>query len=204
MFLSIIITNMMYAILLDNEAQGDKFIKDANDGILGETTAFVQFELDEYECADGAWLFRSSKSDQVFALFVDCKSAAIKSSTVKSDDSLSGTNITKLSDYAMRQLPKNGKQAQRLLDIAKRARSLPVIENNSLAEALSSGRFLYVYINTNNKDSFSVGDNIIHLGRKHSDEFLSFFRDFYILHRSSSNAANTEREEITRREELKN
>ena len=65
---------------IDKEVEGDAttFLGDANNAILGRF-AFIEFALDKSECFDGAWLFRTENSDEVFALFVDCKSAAIQS-----------------------------------------------------------------------------------------------------------------------------
>ena len=74
------------------------------------------------------------------------------------------------------------------------------VVENSLLDTIRSGRVLYVYLDTGG-DSYGVGDSILHMGEKDSTAFLSFFNDFYRLHRASSTSSKSE-EEVSRRKPL--
>ena len=65
------------------------------------------------------------------------------------------------------------------------------IVKNSLLDTIRSRRVLYMYLDTSG-DSYGFGDSILHMGEKDSTAFLSFFNDFYRLHRASSTSSKAE------------
>jgi hypothetical protein len=163
-----------------------EFFQQANKSILTDDYSYLKLELHKDECADGGWLLRTRNNDQVFAIFIDGKSRDKAADDVGS--------YSEPRDQEMSALPKNGAQAQHLLDLAAGCKTMENLAKGSLAEALSNGNFLYVYVNTDKKRStFSVGSNILHMGGEDSLRFLSFFSEFYVLHRLSSAATDQER-----------
>jgi hypothetical protein len=168
------------------------FLKQANNSILDDGHSFLRLQLDnKQKCADGGWLLRTWKNDEVFAIFLNGKSSHHHTAI---EDASSNNNTARVQD--MSSLPKNGSQAQHLLNLAEACKTMENITKNSLAEALSKGNFLYIYVNTDTKRcSFSVGSNILHMGGADSHRFLSFFSEYFVLHNKlSSKAADSSQE----------
>lgn len=172
------------------EQSSHAFLSDANDVFIRGKDycySYVKLELDPREWADGGWLFNIVGSDDPLALFVDCKSAKI--------DSREDMAFTEIPDrsgdvYVMEDLPRKGKQANDLMTVADFAKSKITPRPGSLADALSKGNYLYIYINTGRDETFVVGDNIIHMGKNDSYNFLTFFRSFYFLNRITFDVDN--------------
>jgi hypothetical protein len=84
--------------------------------------------------------------------------------------------------------------ALHFLNMAKEATAWPVkdVQAGSMLDAMRTGNFLYVYLSTQAESTFGVGDHILHMGRADSERFLSFFKSYYMLHRSSSSSAEAE------------
>jgi hypothetical protein len=161
-------------------------LEDANATQLTPDVSFISISLDPSECADGMWIIRDKDSNP-FVLAVDCKSRQIgRSISTKFSSSESGA--------AMNDLPGRGSQALHFLNMAKDATAWPVsdVQAGSMLDALRKGRFLYVYLSTQAESTFGVGDHILHMGRADSERFLSFFKSYYMLHRSLSSSAEAE------------
>lgn len=164
---------------------------------VSETLAYVELKLHPDECADGLWLLNVNENDAPLALFIECKSARIKpdGKTFRSDK-FSEFAVVKLDDSdesSYKELPDNGKQARRVSSWVSQAPKLfPNRTNGSLAEALAAGNFIYVYINTRRDDTFTVGDHILHIGKKYTEQFLSFYKNIYYLHRSTADGSHQE------------
>ena len=72
------------------------------------------------------------------------------------------------------------------------------VKEGSMLDALRRGNFLYVYLSTQTNSTFGVGDHILHMGRADSESFLSFFKSYYMLHRSASISADAETTRATK------
>ena len=164
------------------------FLEKANMVELTPGVSFVSLSLDPGECADGMWLFRD-RSGNVFVLAVDCKSKMIGESPPSQSNP-----ETEPSPYTFANLPGQGSQAQRFLDVVSAAKAWPVgdVRDGSMLDALRKGRFLYTYVSTLSEATFAVGEHVLHMGRVDSERFLSFFSAYYSLHRSSSGSADAE------------
>ena len=170
--------------------------------------AYIELQLNPFECADGGWLFRSRESndsseESVFALFVDCKSAQEQEQEQEEEE---GNVVAAVPDawapkvmctgrkeFHAGLLPGKGEQAKRLLNMASAVRDgrdrdqdRDIIQKGSLADALAQGNFLYVYLNTGREASFGVDGHILHMGRKDTEWFLSIFKELYSVYRHSS------------------
>jgi hypothetical protein len=166
--------------------ESQDFLQTASTVVLKNDVSFMKVILHPGECADGMWIIRDKDSNP-FVLAVDCKSRQIgRSISTKSSSSESGA--------AMNDLPGRGSRALHFLNMAKDATAWPVkdVQAGSMLDALREGRFLYVYVSTQAESTFGVGDHILHMGRADSERFLSFFKSYYMLHRSSSSSAEAE------------
>lgn len=174
-----------------------KFLHAASGVVLGAQHSYLELQLHSHECADGGWLLRDDTTGRSFALFVDCKSAQIVSERQSAYlEKLSNLDTAQEVDsWDRSRLPGGGSQAKQLLAVADMAQQLPAsdVSDQSLAAALRKGDFVYVYLNTSCENTFGIGDSILHMGRLDANRFLSFFSEFYTLHRASSKAAELER-----------
>ena len=163
-----------------------QFLDAANRVIFAPGVAYIQVQLDRGECADCAWLLRMEDGN-TFLLFIDCKSKQVKS-------------LAPAAPAAPEEHPQQGEQAIHFLSLINTALTMfrddEVVEN-SLLDTIRSGRVLYVYLDTGG-DTYGVGDSILHMGEEDSTAFLSFFNDFYRLHRASSTSSKEEEEEVSR------
>mmetsp|Transcript_26784 Transcript_26784/g.36816 ORF Transcript_26784/g.36816 Transcript_26784/m.36816 type:complete len:308 (+) Transcript_26784:243-1166(+) len=141
------------------------FLDEVNQVFL-EDASFKEIKLIHNDFADGVWMLRTKYGDP-FILFVDTKSAQIN--VRKKQPPAQLTQPCKLSD-----LPTEGKQASRLHNITELIRALIDVNKGSMADALSNGRYLFVYVNAGQRETFGVGDKILHLGGKDTKSFLSF------------------------------
>ena len=123
----------------------------------------------------------------MFVLAVDCKSKQIRESAPSHSDSDQST-------FTFANLPGRGSQALHFQAVSEAAQAWPVsdVQAGSMLDALRKGNFLYVYLSTQTESTFGVGDHVLHMGRADSERFLSFFKSYYMLHRSSSSSAEAE------------
>lgn len=78
------------------------------------------------------------------------------------------------------------KQARYLTDLVNKI-SKSDLQKNSIADALAHGRYLMVFINSNeNIQTLGVGSHCLTLGGNDVKSFLSFFYTFYRLFRMAS------------------
>ena len=149
--------------------------------LLPTKIAYLQLQLDPKECADCAWLLRV-EDGKSFLLFVDSKSRSVVG---MEPEALSAVSSTK-DVYDMSTLPGRGKQAEHFLSLVEAAQAFPdsdVVEN-SLLDAIRDRRVLYLYLNTDEKkETYAVGDSILHMGGAESEAFLSCFYNFYRMNR---------------------
>jgi hypothetical protein len=131
------------------------------------------------ECFDYGLMFytKRSRCSTPFAIFIDTKSGN------PAGTGANNTHLTKTqSVFTINDLPKNGKQALHLMDIANRATHMKNINNRSMLEALRRGSYLYIYVNsTIGAPSYAVNDHVIQLGERDTKSLLSFFADSYRL-----------------------
>eukprot|EP01042_Synura_sphagnicola_P036802 gene36802-biopygen27676 len=159
----------------------------------------VKFWLDEEiveilpakgEFFDAGWLLpQSGAPGKPFALLLECKSRDI-------DISEDTRNIIKpprtTGPFGRGDLPVKGKQTEYFREIIATAKGEIDTGNitltpGSLLEALVEGRYLYVYLDTSDKDgSITVGDNILLMRRTESKQYLSFYYDFFRLLRDGA------------------
>jgi hypothetical protein len=155
----------------------------------------------EQECFDHGYLISSGIDGKPFAIFVDEKSGREHRSEATDTNIVSETGlpisldinmISPHKDFGFNDLPKNGKQALHLLNIAKRAKKWDSanVTKGSMLEALREDNYLYIYVNTTaNALSFAVNDNVMQLGETNSKRLLSFLLDSYRLVRAASTRA---------------
>ena len=159
----------------------------------------IKFWLDEEiveilpakgECFDAGWLLpQSGAPGKPFTLLLECKSRDI-------DISEDTRNIIKpprtTGPFGRGDLPVKGKQTEYFREIIATAKGEIDTGNitltpGSLLEALVEGRYLYVYLDTSDKDgSITVGDNILLMRRTESKQYLSFYYDFFRLLRDGA------------------
>ena len=81
------------------------------------------------------------------------------------------------------------------MSLVEAAQAFPdsdVVEN-SLLDAIRDRRVLYLYLNTNEKkETYAVGDSILHMGGAESEAFLSCFYNLHRMNRVSSSGADSE------------
>ena len=186
-------------VLPDSYVSMKRFLSDANmpPSISGEI--FELFPVPDKECFDYGLLFSSGIDGKPFAIFMDAKSGRqfLSENTVtritseanlsESVDVNTAPLLHKISD-----LPKNGKQALHLLQIASEAKKLDPasVRKGSLVEALREDNYLYIYVNTTQSaPSFAVDDHVMQVGEADSKRLLSFLLDSYRLVRSASTLA---------------
>lgn len=153
-----------------------------NEAVLSGLVSFMKLNLHADECADSAWLLRTA-TGECLSVFIDLKSAMAKEADVVGE----ATIPKEFSTYEHSSLPRNGEQASHFLAVVEIVKTRDLVGADSLLGALQRGKFLYVYINTANIPSYCVGDHILHIGKQDSERFLSFFRQYYVLHRVAIN-----------------
>ena len=71
-----------------------------------------------------------------------------------------------------------------LLVEAAQALAESAVVKDSLLEAIRDGRVLYLYLNADEqKETYAVGDSILHMGGAESTAFLSCFYNLYRMNR---------------------
>jgi hypothetical protein len=167
-----------------------KFLTAANEIVLGEDDSCAFVSLHKKEFADVALLLRSpttSNQNNTFLLILECKSAKI---------SMSEPQKSRCDKYTFSDLPSKGSQAKHLASLVKDANLMDdkLVTPGSVLDALKKGNYLYVYMSTKSDESFSVGNNVLVMGKDDCFNYLSFFKPLYELMRSGSSAASLERE----------
>lgn len=156
----------------------EEFLAELTQVVLEKASCKV-VHLDVKDFADAAWMLRTETGDP-FLLFVDGKSSRIN--MVGKGHLPPSTQPCQMTD-----LPGNGKQASRLLNIASMTETLANVREGSMADALKKGRYLFVYMNTGRpSQTFGVGNKILHIGGNDAKSFLSFCEEFYYLNRLST------------------
>lgn len=169
---------IVYMYYTDNK----HFLTKSNEIVFDAITQYFEVKLHSKDFADACWFLRFH--DTHFVLFVDCKSAKISSNSMEARPH---------HYFSVQDLPSRGSQALRVADLAEKLRSFDGLTKGSFAEAVSKGNYLYVYLDTHPTDTYGVGDHILHIGNIESNKYLSFFREFYNLHRLASTGASKER-----------
>jgi hypothetical protein len=187
--------------LRDSYISMQRFLSDANMAPAKAGHILEIKPVPDQECFDYGLLFSSGIEGKPFALFIDAKSGRQRRSEVTDTNIVSETglpisvnvNMNSLQgDFDFADLPKNGKQALHLLDIAKKAKKLDPakVTKGSMLEALREDNYLYIYVNTTESaSSFAVGDQVMQLGETDSKRLLSFLLDSYRLVRTASTRA---------------
>ena len=92
-------------------------------------------------------------------------------------------------DFDFADLPKSGKQALHLLDIAKKAKNLSPakVTKGSTLEALREDSYLYIYVSTTESASSCAAEgSVVQLGETDSKRLLSLLLDSCHLVRTAS------------------
>ena len=155
-----------------------KFLSQAN-STFSIDDEILTLSPDTKECFDYGLMFytKGLRCSTPFAIFIDTKSGN------PAGTGANNTHLTKTqSVFTINDLPKNGKQALHLMDIANRSTQMKEVNNRSLLEALRRGSYLYIYVNsTIGAPSYAVNDHVIQLGERDTKSLLSFFADSYRL-----------------------
>ena len=201
--------------LSDSYVNMKRFLSDANvaPGVSGDILELKP--VPDQECFDYGLLFSSGIDGKPFAVFIDAKSGRQRRSEFTDTKIVSETGLpisvdvnmnSFQGDFDFADLPKNGKQALHLLNIANTAKKWDPakVTKGSMLEALQEDSYLYIYVNTTESaSSFAVNDHVMQLGETDSKRLLSFLLDSYRLVRTASTRAQAldEKERKTERNE---
>jgi len=187
--------------LSDSYANTKVFLSGANKAPAIKGDILELKPVPDKEFFDYGFMFSSGIDDKPFAVFIDAKSGRQYRSEATDTKIVSGTGLpisaevnmnSLIRDFDFTDLPKNGKQALHLLDIAKMSKKWTpsTVKKGSMLDALREDNYVYIYINTaKSTSSFAVGDHVMQLGEIDSKRFLSFLLDSYRLVRTASTSA---------------
>ena len=157
-----------------------------NDAVI-EKGGVIEFITNAKECFDGLLLLDSDLGPVLLA-------HEEKSRKVPRNDTKRPKSTKKRSPSTMADMPKEGKQANRVKFLAEKARRWSeennvAVKKSSALEALIKDAYVFVYFETaHDSVSFEASDNdcVMQLGERDVKKMLSFFGDLYTFIRGSS------------------